>query len=124
MKEQSSIDPSAVPEESDNDIASLLGKMQQQLVFLERKIDMLISQSKERPSGERTSPGRSFRKGSFSKPFRSFDHPQRHGQGEYGHGPRERGPAPGHFYDRRPGGKSRGPNPKKKSFSFKRKDEE
>ena len=124
MKEESSNNPSAVPDESNTDVVSLLKRMQQQLLFLERKIDLLISQSKERPSGEKASPDRPFRKRSFSKPFRSFDHPQRHGKGEHGHSPRERDTAQGHFYEHRPHKKGRGPGPGKKPFSFKRKDHE
>ena len=124
MKEESSINPSAVPEESEPDVVALLQRLQQQLVFLERKIDQLISQSKERPSGERSSQDRPFRKRPFSKPFHSFEPPQRHGKGEYGHKSGERDSAPGHFYDHRPGAKKRGPNSKKKPFPFKRKDRE
>jgi hypothetical protein len=124
MNEESIINPSAVPDESDTDIVSLLKKMQQQLLFLERKIDMLVSQSKERPSGGNVSPDRPFRSRPFSKPYRSFDHPQRHGKGEREHSPRERDSAQGHFYERRQRDKSRGPDPKKKPFAFKRKDRE
>jgi hypothetical protein len=124
MKEESNVNPSAVPDGSDTDVVSLLSKMQQQLLFLERKIDLLISQSQGRPSGEKTSPDRPFRKRPFSKPFRSFDHPQRHGKGEYGHSPRERDSAQGHFYEHRPREKGRGPSPRKKSYSFKQKDRE
>jgi hypothetical protein len=123
MKEDSSINLAAVSDESEDDVVSLLKKIQQQVLYLERKIDMLISQSKERPSGENSSQDRSFRKRPFSKPFRSFDHPQRHGKGVYGHGSGERDSAQGRFYERRPHDKSRGPNPKKKPF-FKRKDRE
>ena len=124
MNEESSINPSAVPDESDTDVASLIKGMQQQLLFLEKKIDLLISRSQERPSGEKPHSDRPFRKRPFSKPFRSFDQPQRPGKGEYGHSPRERDSAPGHFYERRPGEKRRSSNPKKKPFSFKRKDRE
>ncbi|MCG2712151.1 MAG: hypothetical protein L6416_07505 [Candidatus Omnitrophica bacterium] len=35
---------------AENDVASMIRKMQQQLVFLERKIDMLLGQSSPRPS--------------------------------------------------------------------------
>jgi hypothetical protein len=124
MNEDPSVRPSTIPERSDTDLVSLLNKMQQQLLFLEKKIDLLISQSQERPSGEKTSQDRPFRKRPFSKPFRSFDQPQRHGKGEHGHSPRERDSAQGHFYERRPGEKKRSTSPKKKPFSFKRKDRE
>jgi hypothetical protein len=124
MKEESSINLAAASDESDDDVVSLLKKLQQQVLFLERKIDMLISQSKERPSREQTSPDRPFRKRPFSKPFRSFDHPQRHGKGEYGRSSGDRDSAQPRFYERRPPQSSRGPSPKKKPPFFKRKDRE
>jgi len=124
MNEDSSINPSAVADQSETDVVSLLKRMQQHLLFLEKKIDLLISQSQERPRGEHAPPDRPFRKRPFSKPFRSFDHPQRHGKGEHGHSSRERDSAQGPYNERRPHDKNRGPNPKKKPFSFKRKDRE
>jgi hypothetical protein len=125
MNEESSINPSAVPDEPDTDVVSLLKRMQQQLLFLERKIDQLISQSQERPSRERGPSDRPYGKRPYSKPFRSFDRPQRQGKGEHGHGPRDRDSVQGHFYERRPGEKSRPPpSSKKRSFAFKRKDRE
>jgi hypothetical protein len=122
MNDEWSAEPSAAPDESDTDVFSLLKSMQQQLLLMEKKIDRLISHSQERPSGEKSSD-RTFRKKPFSKPFRSFEHPQRHGRGEYGHGNRERDSAQGHFYEHRPSKKGRGPGPGKKP-SFKRKDNE
>jgi len=124
MKEESSINPSAVPDESDTDVVSLIKRMQQQLLFLEKKIDLLISQSRGRPSGGKPSSDRPFRERQFPKQFRPFDHPQRHGKREFGDSPKERDSAQGHFYEHRPGGKSRGPSPRKKPFPFKRKDRE
>jgi hypothetical protein len=124
MKKESSIKLSEEPDESDPDIASLLGRMQQHLLALERKIDLLIGQSQERPHGGKASPDRPFRKRPFSKPFRSFDRPKRQGKGEYRHGPKERDSDQGHFNERRPHEKSRGSNPRKKPFFFKRKDRE
>jgi len=122
MKEESSINPSAEPDESDADVVSLLKRMQQQLLYLEKKLDLLIRQSHERPSGEKAPPDRPFRKRPFSKPFRSFEHPQRHGKGEHGRSSTERDSAQGHFYEHRPGEKSR--SPRKKPSPFKRKDRE
>jgi hypothetical protein len=124
MKEESSFNPSAEPDQPDTDLVSLLKKMQQQLLLLEKKVDLLISRSQEKSFGERPSQDRPFRKRPFSKPFRSFDHSHRHGKGEREHNPRERDSAPGHFYERRPQEKSRGSNPRKKPFVFKRKDRE
>ena len=60
--------------ESDSDVVALINEMQQQLVFLEKKIDILISQSSQRP----------FEAKHFSKPLRSFDHSSRYGKGKQG----------------------------------------
>ncbi|NLE65540.1 MAG: hypothetical protein GX606_06465 [Elusimicrobia bacterium] len=69
----------------EGECAGLLQKMQQQINALERKIDVLIALSQERPSRER----------SFEKPFRSFDRSESRGgfhkRHEYGEGPREHG---------------------------------
>ena len=101
MNEDSSINPPAVPDQSGTDVVSLLKRMQQHLLFLEKKIDLLLSQSQERPLGEKAPPDRVFRKKPFSKPFRSFNHTQRHGKGEHGHSSRERDSAPGPYHERR-----------------------
>ncbi len=64
MNEQSEHGEEAVASGSQGDVVFLLKKLQEQLTFLERKVDILINQSKEKPSfnKERT----------FSKPpFRS-----------------------------------------------------
>ena len=124
MKEESSISPEAIPEESSTDIVSILKGMQKQLLFLEKKIDLLIGQSKERSSVGNTAPDRPFRKRPFSKPFRSFERTPRHGKEERGHGPREQDSVKGHFYEHRPHDKSLARDPKKKSFAPKRKDRE
>jgi len=96
--------PAAVPSPANADIVALIKRMQQQLDFLERKIDTLISQSQERP----------FREKRFSKPFRSFDHSARPGDFS------------GRTGEKRQGDQSRSFNnagiPKKKSFFHKRKD--
>jgi hypothetical protein len=125
MKEEWSVNTSGAPDEPDIDIVSLLKRLQQQIAFLERKIDLLISQSRERQSAGNSASDRSFRKKSLSKPFRSFDQPQRQGgKGEYGHNRREGDSAQGHFYEHRPGKKGRGAGPGKRPFPFRRKDRE
>jgi hypothetical protein len=124
MNEDTSINPSAVPDQSSTDVVSLLKKVQQQLLLLEKKIDLLVHQSQERSRGEKTPPNMAFRKRPFSKPFRSFDHPQRHGKGAHGHGSGERDPAQGPYYERRQREKNRVPHHGKKPFAFKRKDRE
>lgn len=102
----------------DADVIALLKKLQQQMVFLEKKLDLLISQQASgqpsgQPTGERAfdrdrpaydRPDRSsFKEKHFSKPpFRSYGPPQGGGF----RGDRDRGPS----RDRgdRPGGPSRG----------------
>jgi hypothetical protein len=74
----------SVPPQADSDVVSLIKKMQQQLNFLEKKIDILIGQSPERSFGEREKR--------FSKPFRpSFGGGTHHGKRDFHHGPRREG---------------------------------
>jgi CxxC-x17-CxxC domain-containing protein len=54
------------------DIAELINKMQQQLVILEMKIDVLISKSSGRPSETQHAPNP-------PKPFQRIDQPPRNG---------------------------------------------
>lgn len=78
---EESDDLPATPQ-ADLDVISLIKKMQQQLNFLEKKIDLLIGQSPERP----------FRGKSFSKPFRpSFGSRAHHGKRDFNRGPRRGG---------------------------------
>jgi len=80
------------PVQSDKDVVSLLMKMQRQLLYLEKKIDILIKQSQEKPhrgnpSSERPYRGNSssekpYRKKSYIKPLRSSGHSRRHGSEE------------------------------------------
>jgi hypothetical protein len=124
MNEEPNFNPSVEPDQAEPDLVSLLKRMQQQLLHLEKKVDLLLSRSQEKSFEERPSQDRPFHKRPFSKPFRSFDRSPHHGKGEREreHSPRERGAAPGHFYDRRPKEKSRSVGPRKKPFVFKRKD--
>lgn len=148
MSEQFEDDDSSSAVSNEQDIAASVNKMQKQLVFLEKKIDILISQSQERPPKERH----------FSKPFRSFDRSYRPGQyydkRDQGGDSRERSILAGHHFEkRRPdenrgfggpkrdygddrennpgqdrnfkkkhGGEKRGFDPRKKPFFHKRKD--
>ena len=123
---------------SETDLVSLVKKMQQQLNYLEKKIDVLISQSQPKPFRERTespyrertdrpfreTPDRPFRKRTFSKSARTFDRPRPHGRDEHESSPREREPAPRRFYERFSPAKKRGANPKKRPFSPRRTDRE
>ena len=62
------------------DMASLIGRIQQQLIVLERKVDTLISRSQERSFGNRER----------SQPFQRFERPMRQERKDQGHGYRER----------------------------------
>ena len=74
----------SVPPQADSDVVSLIKKMQQQLNFLEKKIDILIGQSPERSFGDREKR--------FSKPFRpSFGGGAHHGKRDFNRGPRREG---------------------------------
>ena len=115
MSEQLERDDSLSPGPNEQDVAALINKMQKQLVFLEKKIDILISQSQERPSGERH----------FSKPFRSFDRSYRPGQYHDKRGPgedsRERGFHSGRHFEKRPPDENRGFAGPKREYSDDRK---
>ena len=72
----------SAPPQADSDVLSLIKKMQQQLNFLEKKIDILIGQSPERPFRDREKR--------FSKPFRpSFGGGS--GGRDFNRGPRREG---------------------------------
>jgi hypothetical protein len=124
MDNESSITPSAIPDEADHNIFSLLKKMQQQLLFLEKKVDLLISQSQERTHGERAVTDRPFRKRPFIQRPHSSEYPRHRPKGERTTSPSESDSARGHFYEHHLRGKSRGPVPKRKPFTHKRRDEE
>ena len=106
----------SVPPQADTDVVSLIKKMQQQLNFLEKKIDILIGQSPERPFRDREKR--------FSKPFRpSFGGGAN--RGGFNRGPRREGfshdrPREGGFSQGRPpreGGFSQGRPPREGGFS-------
>ncbi|MFH0876705.1 MAG: hypothetical protein V1863_00590 [Candidatus Omnitrophota bacterium] len=109
-----------VPPQAEPDVAALIKKMHQQLIFLEKKIDILINQSQ----------GASPREKYFSKPYRSFDRSGRHDKAERDGRPGEKGPDQGRNFEKRHGEKNRGFDygekrkfdPKKKPFYYRRKD--
>ena len=109
MNEEFKQEPST-PQQVDLDVLGVLRRMQQQLGFLEKKIDTLIKQSSEKPS---------FRDKHFSKSFRpgGFGHSHHHDKG----GPRE-----GNFSGERPfnreGNQGGGFGQRKKQFFPRRKD--
>jgi hypothetical protein len=123
MKDETILKQPAAPEPSKPDLYAMLESIQQQLLLLEKKVDQLVGRSQEK---NRSPRDRSFRKDSFSKPFKSFDPSRHRGKGERDRGSRENA-TPGHFYeyyDRRPKEKGRTSSLRKKVFGFKRKDEE
>jgi hypothetical protein len=104
MSEQFEQDGSLVVPQVETDVLVLIRKIQQQLLFLEKKIDTLISQSQERPSRER----------SFSKPYRSFGHTQRYDRGERDSRPRDRGFSPRSSFNKHNSDEGR---PQERSFN-------
>jgi len=111
MTEQIKSDNSSTPQQTESDVFVLIKKMQQQLAFLEKKIDILISQSQAKPFGEKH----------FSKPSRSFDRPYRPGHNQdkrdQGEGSRERSFHSGHHFEKRQGDENRGLGGPKKDYS-------
>ncbi len=116
MSEQFKHDDFLPQAHDEQNVVALIKQLQKQLVFLEKKIDILIEKSAQRPSGDRP----------FSRPFRSFDRTPR----PYD---RARGDAPGRHFEKR--GDSRegnfarrndspreGFDPRKKPFPYKRRD--
>jgi len=73
-------DTSPVSQQAEPEIIALIKRMQQQLVFLEKKIDTLIGRSSERP----------FERKHFSKSSRPFGRPHRYGKGKQENSFRER----------------------------------
>ena len=105
MSEELKKEVESVGSGEQDDIVVLVKKMQQQLVYLEKKIDTLIGQLQEKSSQER-----SFREKRFDRPFRSFDRPQGHyrDKRDSGEGPRERSFRPGQHFDKRRSDEDRG----------------
>jgi len=122
---------SSPPPQAEPDTAAMLKRIQQQLVFLEKKIDTLISRPSERPS-----------KGQhFSKLFRPYGRPYQHGKRKHynssrenssrgnssresnsrGNSSREGGFDRGRRFDRGPGGGNRRFDQGKRPFFQRRK---
>jgi hypothetical protein len=98
MNEQSQQNDFSPPAPEELDVAALVKKMQQQLVLLEKKIDILISQSEAAPRGEKH----------FSKPFRPFNkHPSRRFEGGHDNSSGEKRFFPGRRFEKRPAGENR-----------------
>ena len=110
----------------ETDVIGLLKKMQQQLVYLEKKIDTLIAQ---RPVQEGRPPFQKDR--NFSRPFRPYGRPHsssrpdhgrsEHSRPEYGNREQSNRPErPAHFNKHRSEGGGHSSYPKKKPFYEKR----
>ena len=80
MKKNIKPKSSSVPQRDEQDMTTLINKMQEHLVSLEKKIDVLISQSSKKPAEEKH----------FSKPFQRFDRPRHHDRGDRDNNFRER----------------------------------
>lgn len=63
-------------EQSEDDVASMLKKMQRQLLFLEKKIDSLTQHLLEKQHQDNSSMDRSFPRRSHSKPSSGTEHPR------------------------------------------------
>lgn len=70
----------SVPQKDEQDLATLINRIQERIGFLEKKIDILISQSSKKPAEEKH----------FSKPFQRFDHSRHHERGDRDNNFRER----------------------------------
>jgi len=123
MEDESFMDSDEMLDENEEDVVSLLRKVQQQIAVLEKKVDMLLARSKERSFGENAPNDRSFRKPRHSNSFRSFDRPERQDRGERDRSFREKDAFPSR-YGRHRVEKKKGGNSRKKPFFFQRKDKD
>lgn len=111
MSEQFRQNNPVVPPQADQDVLALVKRIQQQISFLEKKVDTLIAQLQERPT---------FQPRTFSRPHRPFGHAQHHGKGEHREGSGERDfNRPRHF-ERRNEDENKGFDRKKKPFYYKK----
>ena len=106
MSEQPQHNESLPPEPAGQDVLTLIRKMQQQLVLLEKKIDTLINQSFSRPSGEKH----------FPKPFRTFGRSYRQPDRAHASGFGEKSFNRGRHSDKRRSEEIRGFDHKKKAY--------
>lgn len=101
MSEHLETESSFASSGKESDVIALLKKIQQQMVFLEKKIDLLVSQQQSagsgQPTGERAFDRErpSFKDKHFSKPYRSYGPPQGGFGGRPDRGPRDGGPRGG-----------------------------
>ena len=103
MNEEFNKESSSVLPQPETDTVVLIKRLQQQVAFLEKKIDILINQSQ----------GESSREKYFSKPYRSFDRSHRHNKGGRDSSHAERGFDQGRRFGKPGGEQSRGFGQKK-----------
>lgn len=135
--------PSA-PAQAEQDVVSLIKNMQQRLISLEKKLDILINQSQATSSKDKYFPksnrpfdrsrsgfGRERDYGSAGKSFdrgRRFEKRPGEESGGFGYkkksydNSREGGPSREHHFEKRHGDENRGFNQKKRPFFQKRRD--
>ncbi|MBL7196998.1 MAG: hypothetical protein ISS47_02750 [Candidatus Omnitrophica bacterium] len=132
MNEDFKKEDSAVPLQQEQQVLALVKRLQQQIISLEKKVDILLSRSAQRTNEAND----------FSKPFRSFGHSQRQGKarrrdhsgerdfsagrldrqrGEENRGGLEQREKPFYRFDKRQGG-SRRPGQRNKPFFRRRRD--
>jgi hypothetical protein len=116
MDDELDFEADELMDESEEDIALLLQSMQRQLATLEKKVDMLLAQSKGKPRGDAPFRDRPFRKGPFTKPPRSFERPNRYGREDRERSPRERDSSRSHYSERRKDDKPKSGKPSKKPY--------
>jgi hypothetical protein len=107
MKRDFSRNSPSASSHDETDILVLIRNIQQQLGFLEKKIDILVNQSGARPFEAKHRPQSS----------RPFVPASRHGQAEqHGSNPRERSFSQGRHFDKQRPDENRGFAPRKKPF--------
>lgn len=141
MNEQPNDKNFSVPQPSDSEVVVLIKKLQQQLTFLEKKIDAFINQSQEKSSRPFSRPphrgqyhdtrdqGEGYRERSF-RPGRHFGKPRAEENQRFGpprknyRDERENSSGQDRNFKKRYDGEKRGLEPRKKPFFHGRKDRE
>ncbi|HBR15062.1 MAG TPA: hypothetical protein DD723_05920 [Candidatus Omnitrophica bacterium] len=106
MNQQSQHNDSSSSAPAEQDVVVLIKRIQQQLIFLEKKIDVLINQSQARSFSEKT----------FSKPFRSSGSPHRRPDRNYDNASREKSFDRGRHFEKRQGEEKQGFGYKRKAY--------
>lgn len=105
MNEDSKKENSSVSQHEEQQVLALVKRLQQQISFLEKKVDILLTRSTQRPSETKN----------FSKPFRSFGHSPHQGKSRGRDRSRERNFSADRS-DRKQGEESRGSGQKERPF--------